>query len=176
MAADDVAEDGVVVVGRVGSPYGVKGWVNLHSFTTPPDNILSYQPWLLKAKGGRWRRLEEVQCRRHKKGFIALLEASGDRDTASRATGHFVGVPAGALPAIDDADEFYWRELVGCQVLDGSGNELGRVVNLLETGANDVLVVQDEDGEQMLIPFVAQYVQAVDTAARTISVNWQREW
>ena len=176
MSADDVALDDVVVVGRVGSPYGVKGWVNMQSFTNPPDNILDYQPWLLKAKGGRWRRVEDVRCRRHKKGFIALIEATADRDAAAAMTGQLVGIPAQALPEPADADEYYWRELAGCEVMNESGAKLGRVDHLMETGANDVLVVRSEEGEQLLIPFAAEYVLAVDRESRTITVDWDSEW
>ena len=83
MSAADIAPDDVVVVGRVGSPYGVKGWVHLHSFTSPAENIIDYRPWLIKAKGGQWRTLTEVVCQRHKQGFIAHIDHAADREAAA---------------------------------------------------------------------------------------------
>lgn len=176
MPADDVVPDDVVVVGRVGSPYGVQGWLHLNSYTSPPANILDYQPWLLKTKGGTWRWLANRQCRKHKKGFIAHFEDITDRDAAARLSGSSLGVPAEVLPELGGLDEFYWRDLVGCEVRDVLGNLLGQVDHLLETGANDVLVVAADDGAQCLIPFVAEYVQAIDMPRKTITVDWDSQW
>ena len=179
MPAADVAPDDVIVVGRIGSPYGVRGWVHLQSFTSPPENIVDYQPWFVKAKGGQWRMMSDAVCRRHKQGFVAHIEQTADREAASALTGQWIGVLAEALPGIDDADEYYWRELIGCRVVDGDGVDLGTVDHLLETGANDVLVVKNRQQDQMqevLIPFIAQYVLGVDRDARIITVDWDRDW
>ena len=172
----DVATDDVVVVGRIGGPFGVQGWVHVHSFTDPPENLLDYRPWRLKGKYSDWQPVLELQCRPHKKGFIARFKDSLDRDAAAAFTGQLIGVPAPSLPALAEADEFYWRDLVGCVVVDGAGGDLGRVDHLLETGANDVLVVVSPHGEQILIPFVADYVTSVDAATRTITVDWDIRW
>jgi 16S rRNA processing protein RimM len=178
MSADDIAPDDVIVVGRVGSPYGVKGWVHLHSFTSPAENILDYRPWLIKAKGGQWRTLTEVVCQRHKQGFIAHVEQATDREAAAGLTGQWIGVLAQALPDLDDTDEYYWRELIGARVVDAAGVELGRVDHLLETGAHDVLVVKDAQHpkREVLIPFIAQYVLRVDRDAHIITVDWDSDW
>lgn len=175
MVPADVVDDDVVVVGRVGAPYGVQGWVHIHSYTSPAENIQDYRPWLLKAKRGDWRAVPIAQCKRHKKGFIARIGDIADREAAAELTGHWVGVPAQALPAIAELDEYYWRDLQGCTVVDVDGVMLGKVDHLLETGANDVLVVAAKQ-DQILIPFVAQYVQAVDIEARTVVVNWDDQW
>ena len=175
MAPADVVADDVVVVGRVGAPYGVQGWVHIHSYTAPAENIQDYRPWLLRAKRGAWRPVVLSHCKRHKKGFIAQIADIADREAAAQLTGHWVGVPAQALPPIAELDEYYWRDLQGCLVVDAEGVTLGKVDHLLETGANDVLVVAGEQG-QMLIPFVAQYVATVDIAGRKVVVNWDDQW
>ena len=74
-----------------------------------------------------------------------------------------------------DEDEYYWRDLIGMAVSDLQGSRLGSVKELLETGANDVLVVSLESGGEELIPFVAQVVQSVDTQKRQITVDWLLE-
>ncbi len=176
MTTDDVVHDDVVVVGRIGGPYGVKGWVHLQSFTTPAENLLDYQPWWVKTATGDWQQLAKPACRKHKNGFVALLEGVADRDAAAGLNGQLLGVLANVLPPLADLDEFYWRELEGCEVIDTTGKTLGRVDHLLETGANDVLVILADSGQQVLIPFVAQYVQAVDRQKRVIRVDWDEQW
>ena len=172
MPADDI-----VVVGRVGSPYGVQGWVNLQSFTSPVENLLTYTPWYLASTEGDWRVVEVLERRAHKKGFIAQFAGVADRDAAARLNGSMIGVSRQALPATPE-DEFYWRDLVGAEVGDTNGAVLGVVDTLMETGANDVLVVMTPaaDEAQMLIPFVDPYVQRVDVDGARIVVDWQADW
>ncbi len=175
-----------VVVGRIGSPYGVQGWVHVQSYTSPPSNILQYHPWLIAdAEDKPWQSITDVQCRAHKKGFVALFDGVNDRDKAAALAGKLLGVPSDSLPATADADEFYWRDLTGCTVVTQEGVQLGVVDHLLETGANDVLVVvphtQEHNAtpisrEPVLIPFVAQYVLGVDAQQRVVTVAWDPDW
>jgi len=171
MPADDV-----VVVGKIGAPYGVRGWVHLHSFTSPEKNILDYSPWLLqRANGVDWQPAPDVQCRKHKQGFVAGIDGVVDRDAAAELRGTLVGVPADALPPIVQESEFYWHDLAGCRVDTVDGQYLGRVDHLIETGANDVLVIVLE-AQQMLIPFAREFVTEVDVVDRTITVDWDPRW
>jgi len=175
--------DEVLVVGRIGAPYGVQGWVRLISFTTPQENILNYEPWLLQPTANAdWQALVDVRCRKHKKGFVVALQGVSDRDAAAALTGCLVGVPTAVLPPVKQDGEFYWRDLNGCRVVNADGQYLGHVDHLIETGANDVLVLVAEtdaksDAEhQLLIPFAAEYVNEVDIGNRSITVNWDPAW
>ena len=171
----------IVVVGRIGSPYGVKGWSNVHSFTVPPDNLLSYEPWYLAdVSAARWQACAKPDCRRHKKAYVAQFRGVEDRDAASALTGQLIGVPRQSLPETEP-DEYYWGDLVGAQVRTRSGAVLGRVLELLETGAHDVLVIQNEGGRkdgdaQLLIPFADPYLYSVDTQKGEVIVDWDPEW
>lgn len=181
----------IVVVGRLGSPYGIQGWLHLQSFTTPAKNLLTYQPWFIQAPHSSvWRSLPQPQCRQHKKGFVTKLEGIADRDMAANVTGSLVGVSPDAFPAPEVSNEYYWRDLVGCAVVNEHGLKLGEVDHLLETGAHDVLVIKraglpaehkdkDKDDladEHLLIPFAAEYVTEVNVAAGTVTVNWDPDW
>lgn len=175
MAAEDM-----IVVGRLGSPYGVQGWLNLQSFTTPPENLLRYQPWFMQArKGDPWVPLTDTKCRPHKKGFVVQISTITDRDIAAATTGGLIGVERSALPSVDATGEIYWRDLVGCTVATETGVELGQVEYLLETGAHDVLVIGQPgvaQQDQVLIPFVAEYVLDVNPHDQTVTVNWDPSW
>jgi 16S rRNA processing protein RimM len=169
MAGDDSE---VVVVGRVLRPYGIRGWVHLASFTDPGDNILTYRPWLLRAgEVGDWRAAEVEEIKPHQHGFVARFQGIGDRDGAESLRGRWIGVPASELP-VAEPEEYYWRDLLGLAVVDTDGRTIGEVADLIETGANDVLVVKQVDGTETLIPFHRQFVLDADPAAGRIRVDW----
>lgn len=163
----------LIVVGRFGAPFGVQGWIHCQSYTTPADNLLLYQPWYYQTQGAAWRPLTDVTIRRHKSAFIAKLASHATREDVAELRGAYIGVTADTLPE-PASDEVYWRDLMGCEVVNDDG-VLGRVKDVLETGANDVLVVATEAGE-VLVPYVEQYVTEVDTANKRIRVVWQPDW
>ena len=168
-----MADETPIVMGRIAGPYGIKGWVHVVSFTTPLDNLLDYRPWYL-ARDRRWQAVEVLQARRHGKGLVALLPGCYDRDAAAALRGTPVGVLREQLPATAE-DEYYWHDLVGLRVKTTQGMELGTVDHLIETGANDVLVVRGE--RERLIPFIrGQVVLQIDLAAGEIQVDWDPEF
>lgn len=168
-------DDDVVIIGHIGAPYGVKGWVRVVSYTDPPENLMGYRPWLVQPSGadpGAWRSIECSAVKSHGSGFIATFEGVTDRDQAQALTGCRIGVDAEALPAVDD-NEFYWRDLIGQTVVNQRGEVLGCVDRLIETGARDVLVINGL--QEVLIPFVDQFVTEVDLDKRVIRVDWEAE-
>ncbi len=162
-----------VVVGRVVGVFGVRGWVKVQSYTQPRENLLNYQPWLLVSPGFAHERAL-LASRFSNKGLLALLAGCSDPTTALPLVGCEIAVPRGVFPA-PEAGEYYWTDLVGLQVVTLQGVALGQVVNLLETGANDVLVVQGE--RERLIPYLPeQVVHEVDLAGGRLVVDWDPEF
>lgn len=162
-----------IVMARVASPYGVKGWVHITTYTELPGNLLDYAPWYLHRQG-KWQAIEVLQGRLHGKGLVVQLAGCSDRDAAARLTGSDVGIYREQLPAAAD-DEYYWDDLVGMQVTTISGVLLGVVDHLIETGANDVLVVSGE--REHLVPFISgQVIKSVDLDAREIRVDWDPDF
>jgi 16S rRNA processing protein RimM len=153
--------------------YGVKGWVKVYSYADPRENILKYRRWFLRLDGGR----TEVQLdsgRVHGKGIVARIQGVEDRDGAAQWLGADIEVPRSALPESEEGS-WYWRDLIGLQVITTGEVVLGRVTGLMETGANDVLVVQGD--RERLVPFVlGQYVKRVDPDAGLIEVDWDPEF
>lgn len=169
--------DAVVVVGAVGAPFGVRGWVHVRSFTEPPENLLAYEPWQIGAPAA-WR-VVRATARPHGQGFVARIDEAADRDAASALRGRRIGVAAQLLPR-PDAGEHYWRDLVGQRVVplqhDGAPQQsLGVVARVFATPAHAVLVVVDGNRER-LIPFVRQVVVHVDESAGRLVVDWNPAW
>ena len=167
------ATDPLVPVGRISGVYGVKGWVRIYSFTAPRDNILQYNPWQIHLPAG-WQSVEVLEGKAHGKGVIARLAGCEDRDAAARWMDAEIAIRRSQLPETQ-AGEYYWSDLIGLRVITGAGEELGTVDHLLETGANDVLVVLGD--RERLIPYVVgEVVTEVDLVARELRVDWDPEF
>ncbi|MGJ0428314.1 ribosome maturation factor RimM [Methylobacter sp.] len=160
-------------VGRISGVFGVKGWLKVFSFTDPRENILSYSPWLLK-KGGEIKQLDVIDGALHGKAVIAQLDDIIDRDQAAGFVGWDIFITHNQLPETTEG-EYYWSDLVGLKVETVEGVQLGVVDSLLETGANDVLVVQGE--RERAIPFLqGETIINIDLDAGTMIVDWDPEF
>ena len=160
-----------VILGRISGLFGVKGWVKVYSYTEPREAVLDYDRWLLSARTG-WQDATVAEGQRHGKTVIVRIEGYDDRDQAAGLIGTDIGIPRDEMPEADD-DQYYWSDLEGLSVVHRDGTELGKVDHLLETGANDVMVVKGET--ERLIPFVMdKVVLGVDLAIGEIRVDW--EW
>ena len=172
------AED-VVILGRFTSTYGVKGWIKVYSYTDPMEKILTYAPWLV-CRNGHWTELKRIGGKPHGKGLIAQLDGVDTPEQARLFTNLEIAVPKGVLPDLEPG-EYYWNQLENLLVYTESGVLLGRVDHLLETGANDVLVVQGTeaslDREERLIPWVPeQVIKEIDLDSGTMRVDWDPEF
>lgn len=162
-----------VVVGKITGVYGVKGWVKIRSFTDPEENILAYVPWRLdSAQPGPEIRV--LDGRLHGGGLVAQLEGVADRDQAATLVGRHISVPRARLPELGEG-EYYQTDLLGMNVVNLEGLEFGRVEQIMETGANDVLVVLGD--RERLIPFTpGQAVREVNLAEQRILVDWDADF
>lgn len=162
----------MVVVGRVAGLFGVQGWVKVYAYTRHREDILEYDRWFLQ-QGDRWvpNRLQEG--RTQGQGIVAKLAGIDGRDTAAPWVGADIAVAASDLPPLK-ADEYYWSQLEGLEVVNLEGTVLGRVSHLFETGANDVLVVVGE--RERLIPYIPDAIKEVDLSARRIRVDWDADF
>ena len=174
MAIDNkISQDEVLVMGRIASPFGVRGWLRINAYTAVADDLLDYSPWYLKLKG-QWQAVEPVAGRHHGKGVVVQLKECHDRDAAAALTGTEIGIYRSQLPPVD-ADEYYWSDLIGMQVITKEDQVLGVVDHLLETGANDVIVVKGK--HECLVPYIReQVVESVDLENRIIRVDWDSDF
>jgi 16S rRNA processing protein RimM len=164
----------MVVMGRVASAHGIRGWIKVQPFTEYLDSLLDYQVWWIGREHGPWREVKVLQHEVHAKTLAALLQDCPDRTAAEKLKGLLIAVPRSSLPEQEDG-EYYWSDLIGLAVVNETGATLGAVSKLLETGANDVLCVQGESGE-MLIPFVDAIVKQVDLKQKILRVDWSADY
>lgn len=163
-----------IVVGRISGLYGVRGWVKVYSHTQPRESILNYTPWHL-LMNGEWRAVALENGRSHGKGIVAKLEGCDDRDAAAVLISTTVAIRREQLPQAAP-DEYYWADLQGLRVHNLDGTDLGVVSHLLETGANDVLVVK-QGRDERLIPFVqGQFVTNIDLERGEMTVDWDPDF
>jgi 16S rRNA processing protein RimM len=164
-----------ILLGRVLGAFGIRGEAKLESWTEPRAAIFRYQPWVLRSPQGVERELHGVRGRESGKYLVATFPDVTDRDAVEAMRGTEIFIPRAALPP-PKPGEYYWVDLEGLRVVNVEGVSLGTVSHLFATGANDVLVVRDNERERM-IPFVApQYVTGVDFDAGVVTVDWDPEF
>ena len=124
-----------IVLGKMGSSYGIRGWLRVFSSTEDAESIFDYQPWFIQ-KAGQWQQVQLESWKHHN------------------------------------------QDMMGCQVVTTEGYDLGKVVDMMETGSNDVLVIKanlkDAFGiKERLVPFLdGQVIKKVDLTTRSIEVDW----
>lgn len=155
-----------VVVGKFGKVHGIKGFIKLISFTDPLQNIFEYLPWYCDAKILKFLEIKNLPS-----GFAVLLEDFADRDSVQTLTNQEVSVLKSSLPKLKP-DEYYWSQLQDLEVENTSGKKLGKVVEIFDTGANDVLIVKGQ--KKILIPYVKdKIIKNIDLELRKIIVAWE---
>lgn len=164
-----------VLLGRINGLFGVRGWLKVYSYTDPPANILTYPHWLLRQQGRDWRPMRVVDARVQGKGLIAHLapedaEPLPDRDAAVPLLEADIAVARADLPE-PAPGEVYWADLIDCRVETLTGDALGRVTDMMDTGAHAVMVVTGDN--EHLIPLVrGPIVQNIDLESGLVTVDW----
>jgi len=162
-----------IVIGKVGRTYGVQGWLKVNSYTSPADNILDYDQWLFQYKG-QWQTIPDVELQQHGQGIIIHFTGVDNPEEAQQYVNMPIAITHDQLGKLPEG-EYYWCDLEGLTVINENGIELGTVERLMETGANDVLVVKGE--EKILVPVVkGQVLKDVNLAEGRILVDWSGEF
>lgn len=165
-------DDDLIEVGHILAAHGVRGQVRVFSNTSPRENIVQYSPWTIN--NGVDEKTLEVTGKRQGKHVIATIESVSDRNQAEAVIGAKILIQKSQLPELKDG-EYYWNQLIGLKVQSVDGNDFGVVDQMMETGANDVMVVQGD--RERLIPFVMdEVVKSVDLEHQQITVDWDAEF
>jgi 16S rRNA processing protein RimM len=175
---DRIPED-LTQVGYVSGAYGVTGSIRVTPFSSDADALLNVKTWWLDKPGLRAVTVRTAKL--HGGDVVAQLVGVVGRDASEALKGAAVTIPRSQFPELS-ADEFYWSDLIGLDVVNLQGEALGRVTDMMDNGAQSILRIQpvaevsdaaaDAKAEERLIPYVDQFVKTVDLAAKKITVDW----
>jgi 16S rRNA processing protein RimM len=163
--------DNIVILGKITGVQGVCGWLKIFSDTRPLDNIFQFKNWQLKSGSGECLSRTIVEYKHQGKKFLVKMQGVDDRTTAEGLVGLEVFVSRDQLPVL--ANEYYWRDLIGLKVKDTHGVELGDIIDLMETGSNDVLLLKDSNGKSLAIPWLPDIVIEVDIERSLLIADWE---
>jgi 16S rRNA processing protein RimM len=166
-----------VLVGAIGKPYGVKGWIKINSYTEPVSNILDYLPWYLEVPSkpsSPHILIEIVSSRTHGQQILALLANCTTPESACFYTSYKIYVERERFFPLAEG-EYYWADLEGLKVYTCENTYLGILSAIFATGANDVLVITGK--KRYLVPFLLdQTIKSVDLESKTMIVDWDAEF
>jgi 16S rRNA processing protein RimM len=171
--------DDLTQVGYVAGAYGLRGGIRITPFSADADALLTVKTWWLDKPG--LRPVSVRTAKMHSGDVVATLVDMSDRDAAEALKGAAVNVSRREFPALP-ADEYYWSDLIGLDVVNLEGEALGRVTDMMHNGAQSILRITpvpsqaageaDSKAPERLIPFVDQFVKTVDLEAKKITVDW----
>lgn len=164
----------LVIMGRILAPYGVLGWLKIHPDTQEFEGLLDYKTWWV-GKDNDWRELAVMNAKIHNDVLVVKLQGIDDRDAAFAFKGKQIAVPRALLPKLED-DEYYWADLIGLRVKNQQDVDFGNIIDVFATGANDVVVVKSDTGQERLLPYIAQVILAVDLAEKAMLVDWDADF
>ena len=156
-----------IVVGELVGAFGIRGEVKLRPLTDFPER---FERTPIVYVGEKHVPYRVEQAHMHKQQVLLRLEGVGDVDAAERLHGEQVWIPASELTPLQE-DQFYLHDVVGLRVQHVNGQPLGIVADVLSTGANDIFVVRDEQGKEVLLPVVKSFVKQIDLAQGLILVD-----
>jgi 16S rRNA processing protein RimM len=162
-----------VELGRLGRPYGVRGWLHVQSHTAPPERLLEYPEWSLELASGERQVRRPLEGRAHGRGLVARLEGVADRTAAQALTGARVLTAREALPA-PATNEYYRADLLGCEVVNLEGQPLGTVSHFVDAPAGAVMVVKAGAVEHWVLAD-PRHLRRVDMVVRRVVVDWPAE-
>jgi 16S rRNA processing protein RimM len=177
--------DSFILIGQFGGVWGLRGELKVISWSTPRENIFSYNPWYVcdeKIKQPTEEDLIDYQVANHRvlrsgRSLSVDLMGIDSVEQAQLLQGKKIYIAREQLPSLKD--EYYWDELIGMSVINAQEMPLGKVVEVLSTGVHDVLKVRQEIGDKTtyLIPYIHnRFVLSVDRKLRQIEVDWDVSW
>jgi len=159
----------IVLIGKIQATQGIRGQLRVIPFAGDASSISRLETVMVKSPAGAMERFPVVSAKAHGKRVILTLQSFDNINQVLHLVGREIYADRGALPELP-SDEFYWSDLLGLQVATKDGEELGELVDIIETGSNDVYVVK-LDGREILIPALEDVVVAVDLAAKRMTVS-----
>ena len=184
-----------IQLGKFIGVWGVKGWLKVFSYSRPRKNIGQYKRWLLVPSAANNRSnkkqlsnltnqlvdaiaVDIKNCKEQGQNIVACIDGIHFRDQAESLLGLEIYIQKSQLKPLHKG-EYYWSDLIGCEVQNTQNIDFGRVTSIMETGANDVLVVQQEHAKELiehLIPYSDDIVLSIDVENQSITIDWELDF
>ena len=164
-------DDKKIYLGKITGVHGIKGWLKIQSFSSPLENILNYPSWIINNQGEEdFYSIE--QGRKQNNKIVVKLENIDDRNTAKSLINSKIQILRSDLPKLSN-ENYYWSDLVGLSVLNSEEKVIGKIESLIETGANDVMVINTAKDERVLVPFVMhEIIKEVNLELNYVRIDW----
>ncbi len=160
----------LIPIGRIVGAHGIRGDVKIFSYAESEDLFARQEQLILMGPSGGRKHYEVVGVRAHQKSIRLSLKNVETRDQAEALRGSEVYIPKSELPPLEEGT-YYWIDLIGLAVYKTSGEYLGRVSEIIPTGANDVYVVRRDTGAEVLIPAIPSVIMEIDLQKGHIQVE-----
>ncbi len=188
-----------IEIGRIADAWGIKGWFKVLPHSASPEALFSSKSWFLlpPERAMKPKRATEAaalapvwtepvvlnikEVKDHSDTVVACAQHIDDRNAAEALRGARIFVPRSHFPSAAEG-EYYWVDLMGLQVINREGLNLGQVRDLMSTGPQTVLVIEAEPAVEggkpveRMIPFVSAFVDGVDLPGKRITVDWQPDY
>lgn len=160
-------------IGKVGSTFGVKGWLKIQAYTENHADMLTYQSWYLSTDGEHWVKMDNIKGQVHGRGLIVKFPGIDTPEDARLLTGKTIAIPKEQLPALKK-DQYYWSDLEGLNVINQHGENVGTIRYLMETGSHDVLVIKRGQEKEWAMPYLpGKTITKVDLLTKEIHIDWE---
>ena len=148
-----MSENDYIVVGKILTTHGIKGWLTIKSYTNPLENIFKYNLQINLDKN--FKNIKVTDYRFMSKKTVMKIENINTIEDTSQFINHDLVILKNDLPVIDD-NEYYWHQLIGKKVITSDNKTLGIVESLFTSGDNDILVVKTnkKKGKELFVPFL----------------------
>lgn len=163
-----------ITIGKIGATFGVQGYLKIWAYTANDNDILTYKPWYIgNGEENHWQPIQVEEERLQHNTIIVKFAGIHTPEKARLLTGKLIAITRDQLPSLKQ-DEYYWSDLVGLSVINQNGVLYGKVAYLIETGANDVLVIKGTDGKEHAIPYLKnKVILKIDLSTKEILVDWE---
>tara|TARA_Y100000768_G_C23516696_1_gene468468 strand:- start:16 stop:525 length:510 start_codon:yes stop_codon:yes gene_type:complete len=167
-------DDDFIVIGKIASTHGVKGWVSIESYSSNLKDIFNYKLFL--NKDGNFKIIDISDYKLMPKKIIVKIKSIDSIDMAETLINNQIYTKSDELNDLSE-DEYYWNKLIGCSVYANEKNLLGKVTNIMRNVSSDILVIKNcKSKEEILIPFIKNFLQEVNLKEKTIKVDWENDY
>lgn len=157
------------LIGKIVGTFGNKGEVKITPLISPSDYLLLADSIFIEDENCQKQELRVLKSKKHKNIYVFLLEGIDTMDVAESLSGFSAYLPSIEFKELQK-NEYYYHDLIGMEAYTESGNLIGKVDHILKSG-NDILVIKDESGKEIMVPFADELVPEVNLKEKTITVN-----